>query len=598
MEISPFNSKLRLNVKDRKYSSWNFSSTDESGDIYPQSCIPSLIPDMEKMFHGDIFECTDSPKPRIISSIVTSSIYIPGVLMLSGNKTFGRSVNKKKLMYMCVPRDSHLPQFLIPYEIKIEFSKLQINKYILFKFSEWRGKHPIGTIVETIGDVSSLPNFYEYELYANSLHEQNKKLAHRTRTLLSTPESHNVYITQIMMTPKFNIFDRRKSENRVITIDSIGTSDFDDGLSISSPTINGSITVSIYIANLYVWFETLGLWNIFENRTTSIYLPDFKRPMLPDIISNMLCSLCKDETRFTMVLDITIYENGDIVFGSISNAAIRVSENYCYGDSRLNCDPDYVRLLKLTRRMNPSVTDSRDMVAHWMIVMNSHCAEYMHKHAIGIFRTCHTQPMTSTGHVHPLSDAFDLSSDEKNAVRNWKMGIVGDYVPYSKDVVLKHTEMGRDVYTHVTSPIRRLVDLINQASILRQGISESSCADAFINSWMSRVPILSRYSSDAGSVSRVCELMRVCESLEITDASPNYRGIWLSRDSGDGFRWVYIAELKLTRRVKVSISDSKSSDNNVGIFGIIWFSRECDVQKKIRVIHLCSNQEGETLVPH
>ena len=44
------------------------------------------------------------------------------------------------------------------------------NKYITFRFLHWRKKHPFGQIVVNIGDVTDLPNFYEYQMYCKSLY--------------------------------------------------------------------------------------------------------------------------------------------------------------------------------------------------------------------------------------------------------------------------------------------------------------------------------------------------------------------------------------------------------------------------------------------
>ena len=63
---------------------------------------------------------------------------MPGVLLLDGNKTYGRQKNgnkikQGKLLYKCIPDDMRLPAFLVPYEIKnMGFSKVFKNLYVLF----------------------------------------------------------------------------------------------------------------------------------------------------------------------------------------------------------------------------------------------------------------------------------------------------------------------------------------------------------------------------------------------------------------------------------------------------------------------------------
>ena len=85
---------------------------------------------------------------------------IPGVLQLQCAKTFGRTQNGR-LLYKCIPHQKDLPAFLVPYNIKPGFDKTNVNKYVIFRFSDWVGKHPVGTIIETLGSVNDLEPFYE-----------------------------------------------------------------------------------------------------------------------------------------------------------------------------------------------------------------------------------------------------------------------------------------------------------------------------------------------------------------------------------------------------------------------------------------------------
>ena len=59
---------------------------------------------------------------------------------------------------------------MIPYQIRLGFNKKQYNKYVVFKYNHWKSKHPQGMIVQVIGEVTNLSNFYEYQLYCKSLY--------------------------------------------------------------------------------------------------------------------------------------------------------------------------------------------------------------------------------------------------------------------------------------------------------------------------------------------------------------------------------------------------------------------------------------------
>ena len=119
-----------------------------------------------KLFNDDIinYDKETNTVLNIIHSPIRLCQYIPGVIVLKNNKTYGRVSVKGKLLYKCIPDDNRLPHFLIPYEMKhIGFSKVFINIYITFQFKEWNvdDKYPIGIITQNIGSVDVLDNFYE-----------------------------------------------------------------------------------------------------------------------------------------------------------------------------------------------------------------------------------------------------------------------------------------------------------------------------------------------------------------------------------------------------------------------------------------------------
>ena len=64
------------------------------------------------------------------------------------------------------------------------------------------------------------------------------------------------------------------------------------------------IELEQYISNVVFWMEILDLWESFDDRIATIYLPDRKRPMLPTILSDALCSLQENRIRFAFTLDI------------------------------------------------------------------------------------------------------------------------------------------------------------------------------------------------------------------------------------------------------------------------------------------------------
>ena len=140
-------------INDRNYSNWTFHDANNFNKVNLD-----INPFEKKIFNNDIFNI-DSGVFTLIHSSIRIINSITGVLILKGNKTYGRQqINKSnklgKLYYKCIPDDMRIPSFIIPYEIKnIGFSKIFQNLYVTFSFISWDDKHPIGRLNEVIGPV-------------------------------------------------------------------------------------------------------------------------------------------------------------------------------------------------------------------------------------------------------------------------------------------------------------------------------------------------------------------------------------------------------------------------------------------------------------
>jgi len=127
----------KLYVNDRSYSSWDVFDTINFNKIHLD-----INPIEFKLFSNDVFSIDDNSNVTLLHSSIRAGPAIPGVLVLAGNKTYGRQhklneglkkrseINGGKLLYKCIPDDMRLPAFLIPYEIKrlVNFNALLIVK--------------------------------------------------------------------------------------------------------------------------------------------------------------------------------------------------------------------------------------------------------------------------------------------------------------------------------------------------------------------------------------------------------------------------------------------------------------------------------------
>lgn len=117
-----------------------------------------------------------------------------------------------------------------------------------------------------------------------------------------------------------NRIDLRKS--MIVTIDGDDTKDFDDAIEVKKID-NDLYVLSVHIADVthYVT-ENSALDDEALMRGTSVYLADRVIPMLPEELSNGICSLNPRQDRLTLSVDITIDKSGKTVDYKIYEAVI------------------------------------------------------------------------------------------------------------------------------------------------------------------------------------------------------------------------------------------------------------------------------------
>ena len=569
---------LKIIIHDREYSSWSISADDSFREIIIENS--EFHPAKSKLFTKDVFLYDTSTNSLSLKySQVRSGTPIAGILLLSQNKTFGRTKNKKRLLYKCIPDDSKIPAFLIPYEPTVGFSKTQKNKYVLFKFDNWDDQHPHGLLIDVLGDVDKLETFYEYQLHCKTLNSSLTTFTNAARDRLRAT-SDQEYINRILHNPDFEIEDRR-DHRHIFSIDPQGSMDFDDAFSIK-PAQDGSYMISIYIANVYVWLETLNLWKSFSNRVATIYLPDRKRPMLPTVLSDSLCSLQEGVTRFAFAMNITMSLDGIIRDVSYKNVAIQVCRNYRYEEHALIYEnPDYTTLFDITKSLDKSVKDSHDVVSYWMIKMNSICADYMVSHQIGIFRK--VQHTNTTMEYRDLSD--NMSPSAERMIRMWN-NISGQYVAYGPYMNLTHDVMKIKNYTHMTSPIRRLIDLLNQMWFLdKMDIKLSVDSREFLDNWISKIDYMNTAMRSIRKIQTDCEVLHRCY-VQPDILSTIHKGVIfdkLQKSDGAFVYMVYLEGLNMLSRMK---SYTEFDNYRMMDFKVYLFEDEHSFKKKVRVQHI------------
>ena len=510
--------------------------------------------------------------PPFLFAPVFSPEPFPAVLVLNGGKTFGRTKGSKgRLLYQCIPNDPEYPVFLVPYDVKLDFSKVMKNKYVIMHFDCWNGAHPQGILDAVLGNVDECAPFNEYQLYCRNLVKfQDKAFAEFTKAARQhkAKSDDETWIMSHLANPEYKIVDLT-GVNNIVSVDPEGCEDIDDAFSVRClPDQEGFIQVSIYIANVPLWLSVLDLWkHVHYNRVTTVYLPDRKVPMLPTVLSEDLCSLKAGKLRYAFVMHATFKvrrtdspkdlkeDKGSFELVSVTyeNAIIKVKTNYAYEDKKLLKSADYALLKQIAQTLDKDTHDSHEVVATFMKLMNAQCAETLASMNTGIFRN-------QKGTEGPQRAMW--SAEGRDApILSAKYSTINE----------GHAHLGLSHYTHITSPIRRLVDLINMR-ILMNGSKDELKSGA--------IEKINKMSKSAKKAQMDCELYS-----KVLGADPEtvYTGSIVdidTDDSGKVTHTVYLEELKTYARVK-----HQGFINNMGTprYKVYLFDDEHNLRRKIRV---------------
>ena len=69
------------------------------------------------------------------------------------------------------------------------------------------------------------------------------------------------------------------------------------------------------------------LWESLSNRVSTIYLPDRRRPMLPTILADTLCSLQQGEIRIAVTYEFVYDKSNNLLDVECYNSKIKVNKN-------------------------------------------------------------------------------------------------------------------------------------------------------------------------------------------------------------------------------------------------------------------------------
>lgn len=513
-----------------------------------------------KLFSNDIFDFENNTF-TIVSSHVRNLNDIPGVLNI--RVTHGRY--KDKFLYVCKPDDKRLPSFLIPYKKPYNFDKSTKHIYITFTFDNWDNDLPKGSMKQNFGSIEVLDNYYEYILYCKSLNASIQKFTKTTKTKLENTSSQQVVHN---ISTKYNLEYVSKKDEFIFTLDASSSNDHDDALSYNE----NDRKTTIYITNVALIMDYLELWNSFTKRISTMYLPDKRRTMLPTVLNECLLSLNEKKDKICYALEIFYDKDDKIISHRVKICKVYISKNYSHEEdidnfSRNKC---YNRLISLF-----NAEGSKDLVTKSMIYFNTYIAHYLCDTKMGVYRNI-------TPILCDNSENKEILKLPKNVYEHMRR-IKTNASKYS---LHQDVEEDTQLYLQASSPIRRLVDILNNIAILNAvkdkekiELNEMNC---FYDLWTSdqQLDYINMSSRSIRKVQSKCHIYSQYISNKEMNISQIYTGYVFDKIikyDGKYQYMVYIPSINLTTYATFSEDFENYTSHDFNLF--VFMNQEQDKNK-------------------
>ena len=305
-----------------------------------------------------------------------------------------------------------------------------------------------------------------------------------------------------------------------ITIDGKTAQDFDDAIYVSSHSRGWILYVAIADVSYYVKRGSILDKEAYQ-RGNSTYLPGFTLPMLPEKLSNHLCSLKPGEKRLAFVAEIHFNQEGEKKEAKFYEAVIQSQARFTYEkvqDIKEQCESPASPVLanvfaarKLARQLlkqrlknhfiNLDIPEtevnlnalgepvdviqrrrlfSHQLIEELMLAANKAVAEYLHKSKIPAVYRIHESPKANSlkflesfvqnlGIKMTLTEP-DLQKKISSLIERFSNHPLSEILQtlilrsFSQAIYSahnkKHFGLNATHYTHFTSPIRRYSDLV------------------------------------------------------------------------------------------------------------------------------------------
>ena len=409
----------------------------------------------KKFFIDDIIDRNEN----LIHSHI-QNILLVGIINPTKAKYSSTTSKQNSSIYQIEPFNKNLPKFLISLK-KIKNNK---NRFIIFSFDNWNNVIPIAKLHENLGPIENKDIFIDKLLIIH--HQLNHLFPYKKNIDTITKYIDGFNLNKKIITSFFDY-----SNVNTFSIDPPNTEDIDDTFSFIN-TPNSKILI-ISITDVTEFINKTNLINaisccstLYSNNRYDIFPNDF--------LANT--SLFVGQKRNTISLLLEFNDNNQLIKEEFIDAIIVNKNQYTYdqvnqyyqqelNDKKLNKISDndiifkYIYDFTLKNNKNNNIlneiNDFKDIVAYWMIYYNHKIAIKLNYNKLFPCRK-HNKTNINEQTDIPKEVLFRYYSSafyqlNKNNVNNELV-----------NANVLHSGLNTEIYTHASSPIRRINDVLIQ----------------------------------------------------------------------------------------------------------------------------------------
>lgn len=387
-------------------------------------------------------------------------------------------------------------------------------------------KNPNGEIIRVIGNAG------DHETEIHSILEDYELPYQFSEDVIKETEAIPKIIPE-------NEIKKRKDMRDILTftIDPADAKDFDDALSLEIQ--NNELYIGVHIADVsHYLIPSSNLDKEAYKRGNSIYLVDRCIPMLPEVLSNGLCSLRPNEDKLCFSIIFKIDYDGNILDEWIGKTIINSNKRYTYEEAQYIIENENMlrsenklnkaiiilhkiaKKLRLKRQLNGSVSfdkheikfvldsnnkpidvinkvskDSNKLIEEFMLLANRQVAHFINSKGIPSINRAHAKPnneklFSLKTFIKELG--YDINLDSPNQISKSLNKLLEDIKGKPEENMINnlivktmqkadyrttnigHYGLGFDDYSHFTSPIRRYADVLLHRILHRALIGRSN----------------------------------------------------------------------------------------------------------------------------